>query len=262
MKQIFNSRLLKLFIVLIVGGAIFFVLGLLDFIDSNKTPIDYNTMTEDQVQKGAIVEGDIYYNYGPFEQIDTKENGRTTGTSYRYVIPVGEEGYVGIDISNKDTISEMDKQTDETFDMIDGKRDNTETVVHFKGKIQKMTKEDYGYFVDFMKSGGFTDEEIEKYGSEYYIQIRLFGQGKYIMIVGAVLFIIGIIILVITLKQGRGPKPAPMAPQNPEQYGQSLQDPSQYAQGQMQDPSQYAQAPQQTSEETLNQSFSDNFNQF
>ena len=95
MKQIFNSRLLKLFIVLIVGGAIFFVLGLLDFIDSNKTPIDYNTMTEDQVQKGAIVEGDIYYNYGPFEQIDTKENGRTTGTSYRYVIPVGEEGYVG-----------------------------------------------------------------------------------------------------------------------------------------------------------------------
>ena len=107
MKQIFNSRLLKLFIVLIVGGAIFFVLGLLDFIDSNKTPIDYNTMTEDQVQKGAIVEGDIYYNYGPFEQIDTKENGRTTGTSYRYVIPVGEEGYVGIDISNKDTIRQM-----------------------------------------------------------------------------------------------------------------------------------------------------------
>lgn len=262
MKQLFNSRMLKLFIVLIVGGAIFFVLGLFDTIDSNKTPIDYNTMTPDQIKKGAIIEGDIYYNYGPFEQIDTKENGRTTGTAYRYVIPVGEQEYVGIHFSEDSAISDMDKQTEETFDMIDGKRENTETVVHFKGKVQKMSKEDYGYFVDFMKSGGFTDEEISQYGSEYFIQVRLFGQGKYIMIIGAVLFIIGVIILVITISKSRGPKPAPMAPQNPEQYGQSLQDPSQYAQAPQQDPAQYAQAPQQDPTQTVEQSFKDNFNQF
>ena len=80
-----------------------------------------------------------------------------------------------------------------------------------------MSKEDYGYFVDFMKSGGFTDEEISQYGSEYFIQVRLFGQGKYIMIIGAVLFIIGVIILVITISKSRGPKPAPMAPQSSPQ---------------------------------------------
>ena len=219
MKNLFKSRFFKITLILLVLGIVCFCLGLSDFIDSRKTPIDYNTAADGSLKKGDIVEGDIYYNYGVYETITTKENGRTTGTSYRYIIPIGEESYVGIHVNDDSTVDQMDKMTDETYDVMDGKADSTQTTVHFKGKVMKMTSEDYGYFKDFMKSGGFTDDEISKYGSELYIQIRPMNQGPGIMIFGLVLFLVGAVLIIVPIVQAKKASPQPQAT-----YNQSFND--------------------------------------
>ena len=215
MKSIFKSGFFKVILLLLAVGIVCLVLGAIDYSDSRKTPINFNSMKDSEFQKGAIIEGDIYYNYGIFETIENKRNGHTESTDYRYIIPMGDQSYVGIQFVNADDVSLMDKQTDETYDMIDGKVEDTTTVVHFKGKVCKMDSEDYGYFKDFMKSGGFTDDEIAQYGSEYYIQVRKFGEGPLIMILGIVFLVIdAVIIAVIISKAKKMAAPAPQPAYN------------------------------------------------
>ena len=131
---------------------------------------------------------------------------------------------MGIQVTDQSMVSQMDTQTDETYDMMDGKIEDTTTTVHIKGKIVAMDKEDSGYFKDFMSSGGFTDDEIEQYGKLYYIQIRDFDQAGTMFIIGIVALVIAGVLIFVTLKRGK--RTAPPAPQNFNQsYDQPLQDP-------------------------------------
>ena len=224
MKSFFNSGFTRVILILLVVGVLCTVFGAIEYSDSKKTPLDINAMSDDQIQKGAIVEGDIYYNFGVFETVENKRNGHTESTYYRYVIPVAQESYIGIQVTDQSMISQMDTQTDETYDMMDGKIEDTTTTVHIKGKIVAMDKEDSGYFKDFMSSGGFTDDEIDQYGKLYYIQIRDFDQAGTMFIIGIVALVIAGVLIFVTLKRGK--RTAPPAPQNFNQsYDQPLQDP-------------------------------------
>jgi hypothetical protein len=212
MKNIFRSGFFKVIAIFLVVGVLCTIFGIIELADSKKTPIDLATISDDQIEKGAIVEGDIYYNFGVFETVENKRNGVTESTYYRYVIPVGEKSYMGIQVTDKSMIATMDTQTNETYDMMDGKIEDTTTSVHVKGKIVGMDKEDAGYFKDFMSSGGFTDDEISQYGKEYYIQIRNFDQAKPLLAVGIIALIIDAVLIILTVLKGK--KAAPQTPQN------------------------------------------------
>ena len=203
MKHIFRSGFFKVIAIFLVVGVLCTIFGFIELADSKKTPIDLATISDDQIEKGAIVEGDIYYNFGVFETVENKRNGVTESTYYRYVIPVGEESYMGIQITDKSMIATMDTQTNETYDMMDGKIEDTTTSVHVKGKIVGMDKEDAGYFKDFMSSGGFTDDEISQYGKEYYIQIRNFDQAKPLLAIGIIALIIDAVLIILTVSKGK-----------------------------------------------------------
>lgn len=262
MKSIFKSGFFKVILLLLAGGITCLVLGGMDYSDSRKTPINFNEMKDSDFQKGAIIEGDLYYNYGIFETIENKRNGHTESTNYRYIIPMGDESYVGIQFTNADEVALMDKQTDETYDMMDGKIEDTTTVIHFKGKVCKMDNEDYGYFKDFMKSGGFSDDEIAQYGSEYYIQVRKFGEGPLIMILGIVFLVIDAVIIAVIISKAKkmtAPQPAfnqgtgmnlnadsqATFNQTPTGFDQQPQGPQLNQQAGQTDFSQYFQDPQQ-----------------
>ena len=217
MKEIFNSGVLKLLVIFLFGGGAIFVLGIQDMKDSTTVPIDYNNTSISNLKNGDIIEGDIHYSFGAYESITRKRNGKTEGTSFRYVIPVGEKDYIGIDMNRQDMIDSMEKLTNETFDYIQQKSDSTETVVHFKGKIYKMNKEDLGYYNEYLKEGGFSDEEIQNNCYELYIQNRVFGEYKIVIPIGAILFIIGVVILVMAIKKGKAGQAAPIGTPYPSQ---------------------------------------------
>lgn len=207
MKEIFsNSRLQYLLFFFLICGGLIFAQSIQDMIDSNKTPINYNISSIKEIKKGDIIEGDIHSTLGSYETITTKRNGRTESTKFRYVIPIGDKKFIGFEASKDDMINSMENLTDETFDYLSQKSDTPETVIHFKGKVQKMNKEDLGYFKDYLKQGGFSEEDIENNAYNLYIQNRTFGNYIPSMIIGAIFFIIGIVILIKALNKAKEQK--------------------------------------------------------
>ena len=198
----FNSNLFRIILILLVIGVMLTAFGVSDFIDSRKEPIKYEELTATQLKKGAIIEGDIYYNLGQFETIEHQKNGVTQSTDYRYVIPIGDDFYAGFEALNNEMVTSLDTQTDETYDYLDGKIEDTTTVVHFTGKVQKLNDEDYGFFKEMMVDYlGFTESEFTEKCPKYLIEAREFGKTTPLMFVGIILLLIAIGLIVFVVLQ-------------------------------------------------------------
>ena len=220
MKSIFNSGMFRVLLILFFGGIALTIFGIIEIKDSKATPLDFNSMTVDDLKVGSVVEGDIYYNLDAYETVESKTNGKTTSTEYRYLVPFGDEEFIGVATSKSEIISQFDTQANETFDYLDGKIDETSTIIHFKGKIVKMDSEDYGYFTDAVKEMGYTDNEVKDLCPEYYIQIREFGQGGIILIIGIIMVAIAVILCLFIVRKGNKPVPANTTKQSFQDAGQ------------------------------------------
>lgn len=199
-KKIYNSRLFQAIVICLVGGILLIVVAIGEYIDSNKVPVDYNSVSGlANIKKGDVIEGDISMNFGVYESIETKRSGSTTSVRYRYIIPVGEKDFIGIDLSDPKVVAEMDKMTKETYEVYKGNAESTNTTVHFKGKVSKLSNEDYDYFKRGMNGLGYTDNEIEQYCSKLYIQNRTFNNSTPMIIIGVILIVISIVLIVVTL---------------------------------------------------------------
>lgn len=184
---------------LLAVGIFMGVLSGRDVIDSFKTPLNYNLMDASDVKDGAVVEGNLFVNYGSYEEQYTtgRFGNRTGGSSYWYMIPVGEEEFMGIFTGNKELIATLNRQADETWASINEETDAQPTVVHFKGKVVKMDSEDEAYFRNFMEEIGFTSEEIRAYGISSYIKIIFYDNMWISLVISVVSFLAGAAILII-----------------------------------------------------------------
>ena len=199
-KRLFYTKFFKLALLLLIASVFLLIFGTVEVIDDNTKPIDYNTMTVSQLKKGAIVEGDLLFNLGNYEEIEHTRNGSVESVDHCYVIPVGENSYAGILSREDNVVAELNKQTNETFQLLNGETDSTSTVIHFKGKVTEMTDEDYKYFCEYLTSIGFTDSEIDELGCKYYINIRKFGEGYIGLIIGGVLLVAAIVLILLSVK--------------------------------------------------------------
>ncbi|MCM1333489.1 MAG: hypothetical protein NC084_03315 [Bacteroides sp.] len=194
-----RNFLWRLGFILTLLGVMFTFMTRRDVIDNMKTPLNYNLMSASDVKEGAVVEGNLFVNYGSYEeQYTTGTFGNKTGSSsYWYLIPVGDEEFMGIYTGNSDLIATLNRQTDETYALLNEETDADPTVVHFKGKIVKMDSEDETYFRNGMLELGFTPEEIEQYGIKSYIKIIFFDNMWIPFAIGIVALLAGIAILII-----------------------------------------------------------------
>ena len=195
-----KNFLWRLGFVLTIFGIIFTVMMGGDVIDSFKTPVNYNFMTAAEAKDGTVVEGNLLYNFGSYEeQYTTGRTGNRTGsTSYWYLIPLigeEEEAYMGFYTGNKELITALDRQSEETYSMFDTGVEPTP--IHFKGKIVKMDSEDMTYFRDGLLEFGLTLEEAQEYGIQSYIKVIFYDNLWGPLIIGIVAFLVGVAILVI-----------------------------------------------------------------
>ncbi len=185
--------LFRLSIVLIVGGLVFSILSGIDIIDNLKTPVNYQTMTIEDVKEGVMVEGNLFSNYGSYEEEYSTKNGVRTGSSrYYYMIDVGDQEYMGLYTGIKDLIAQLDRQTDETYDYLNGETEELPQPVHFKGKICKMTSEDEGYFNSMLREMGYTATEADMYGLKYYIEVISYEHQPVALAIGIVMLLAGV----------------------------------------------------------------------
>lgn len=195
-----RNFLWRLGFILTILGIVFTVMIGGDVIDSMKTPISYNFMTAADVKDGAIVEGNLLYNFGSYEeQYTTGRFGNKTGSSsYWYLIPLigeEEEAYMGFYTGNSAMISALDRQKNETYSMFDTGVEPTP--IHFKGKIVKMDSEDETYFRNGLLELGLTLQEAQEYGIKSYIKVIFYDNLWVPLIAAIVAFLLGAAILVI-----------------------------------------------------------------
>lgn len=140
---------------------------------------DFDYVLENGLKEGDHIEGDIYYNLGPFAsqstytQYETYRTGSKT-SGYYYVIPAGESGFAAVYV-RKDDKNTMDKMAEETYEYLNSGAD-VQTVLHFNGVAVKMEKNLRGLesaFKSQLKEWGYTDTEMETMlastGGEYLV---------------------------------------------------------------------------------------------
>lgn len=195
-------------ILLAMVGVVLIFMGGQDLYYGSKTPANYNDMLEADFQKGMIVEGDLYANYGAFEENYTTTNGVKTGSSqYNYMIPVGEEQYMGLlnDTSSLEAL--LDEQMEATYAYIWGESASEPKPVHFKGRVMAMDSETRGYLKSYMIDIGFTTAEADQLILPYYIKCENYSGGPVTVAIGLVMLIIaGIIVFAPLLLAAKQPK--------------------------------------------------------
>lgn len=189
-----SIRLLTTGIAFLVIGIVLTVMTVGDMIDNAKTPADFYSLSEQDIKAGMMVECDLEYNYGSYVEVTKeKDSGAKSIVGYYYMIDAGQESYMALYTPIKDLIKQLDAQADTLWDYWDGKSDAMPTPVHIKGKIEKMDKEDIGLFEDQLETFGFTSDEIDQYGLNYYIKVTDTSTHPILLVVGIVVTVLGLL---------------------------------------------------------------------
>lgn len=194
---------------MIVTLVIFTLLGVWVFI-ANKETRDYiltgdniNTMDAYEVREGNIVHGRIRAMIGAYGSDDEG--------SY-YIIPVGEDKYMGIFLKDKYEDRAIQIIND-TYDYLDGKRDKlSSTSISTRGIIYEMSESEKVYFYEWFTEGGeYTLDEIKQYTLPYTYEVISFKDWNterdiwvYIFI-GVSLFIVVYVLIYMLTKRDLAP---------------------------------------------------------
>ncbi len=85
------KRLSRLLLAMVVVGGVLLYLGIGGIRDNLQPVRSYETLTTDQIKKGAVISGEVKMNLGNFAEEYNTRNGVKTGSSYYYAIMVGDK---------------------------------------------------------------------------------------------------------------------------------------------------------------------------
>lgn len=195
------SRVLPGAIILFIVGLLVFLVELGDLGLALQGPVDFASLSPDEITEGMYVEATLDANFGCFveEYEENEETHEVRTTSLYYVIWTGDEyaedwRYMGIKVNASD-MDAMEVMAEETYN-----NGYATTPLVFSGKIYEMDDEEYMYFEEYFLESDFTAEEIEAATLPYYISTGFSAGGTYgivgvclvLMVVGGLLFVVGV----------------------------------------------------------------------
>ncbi len=179
--------------VLICLGIVFTAFGFVNVDLKNTTPMPLTELNSSNIEEDIIIEGDLNYNLGAFEESYTKLNGVEVSSTFKYVIPLDDDGYIGL--QSYEDIKEFDVQASETFKQWSGESDSSPRTIHIKGQVAKLPRKSLKYFKSYMADMGMTSEEIDKYVYPYFIAVEDYNKWSKLTIIGPIMVIVGAVIL-------------------------------------------------------------------
>ena len=124
----------------------------------------------------SYVNGDITAIVGLYaEYYEEYDDGTETTTANYYVIPVGEYEFIGLHVSEED-FAKADQIYNETMDYLLGNTVDMYSSLNITGTINPMESELHDFYVEWFKSYGYTDEEINQVALPYVLQVGYIGQ--------------------------------------------------------------------------------------
>lgn len=168
--------------------------------DSKAVAENYENITPTTIHTGMIVEGDIIYNLGIFEETYFKVFGiKAGGSDYLFLIPIGSQ-YMGFQSRTKEMTSALDIQTDETINALQGGKTQPSTV-HFKGRVVQMSSDDTFYAKDYFMSAGYSETEASNLICNFIIEPVDYNTGVKFVGFGAFCLLIAIFMVAIPLRE-------------------------------------------------------------
>ncbi len=206
-------RRMFIFGLMLVGGIVMLIGTIRSKAEWDKPHGDLETITEDELYTGRIVEGEIYDLWEEFaytEEYDTTLGVQTSKsrTTYRYfALPLEYSFYekedpVFIAVSTKDSgeISNFKKIEKETIDFYyNGIEYDDYTTVHFVGRVKKLNNEYLGFFKEYIANiYGVSETEAKQYYAPYVLVSYTYNEGAevFVMVLAAVFAVVGLIGLV------------------------------------------------------------------
>ena len=191
-------------IITIVALVIILVIGGNSFIKLIQGPADiYSLPVEDL--KGSFVNAELYAIIDMFAEYTEETDGRETVKERCYIIPIGQEEYIGVNIP-KDDFNDASKICDETFAYLMGERAELSTTMQVTGNINNMKGEIKQFYYEWFQDSGYLGdnlsiEEIEKYALPYILEVDYVGWFHYgtvsvFILLGAIFFVCLAIILI------------------------------------------------------------------
>lgn len=189
-KNIFSA------LVIMVFGIVMIVISAGEMSDYAKKGEYLASLRLEDIKEGMMIEGDLPYNYGCYEQVQ-KENGKE-GFGFYYLIDVGDEGFMGLYTAVDDLIEKLDAQ----YAALESSPDGTNIpVVHFKGKVTKMDSEDSRLYQQALLGVGLSYDFVESSCLKLYIKCVDTGSHPVILIIGIAATVIGLVLLLVFIRR-------------------------------------------------------------
>lgn len=207
-KKSATSALLRMGVLVAITAIILFVSkdSLLKLYEG---PKNLESLGIDEIS-GAYVDTDVYAILSNFaEYYETDKYGNETVTDQYYIIPVGEEEFIALQIDSSD-YELADQIYNETYDVLNGTKGDFSTTMPVTGTINKMDDEVYDYYKEWFETSGYlenpTQEEIESIALPYTLQVDYVGGFEDYVLYGAIfvmgLFLLWVVVIIIKLLFG------------------------------------------------------------
>lgn len=204
MKKEITSRVLPKFFVLLLLAFLVLCVGYQGISFLIQGPKVMDSLALDELE-GSYVETEVYAildNFAEYYEVD--DSGDETTTYQYYIIPVGENEYIGLQ-TDSDNFDIANQICDETYEYIMGDRSELSTTFKVKGTISTMEEDVYDYYNDWFQTSGYlenpTQEEIDSVALPYILKVDYIGgQNDYILYaeigISILLILLAIIILI------------------------------------------------------------------
>lgn len=202
-----RMRFLEAKVTCIVAIIIFTISGLYDLYADKIPAADYNQTDGSNIRWNQVFEGNIPANYGLCLESYSTTNGVQLDNSHlMYLIPVGQDKFMGIEVIEGDYSDLFDQQYEA---LLKAQEDPKTTIpaVHFRGIAKPLRGEKLETTKATLKQAGLSDKEIEDNLIPYYIFYRDFGMWKILLGLDLLAFIL----LIIFFRVGRRTKIVPEA---------------------------------------------------
>ena len=199
-----TSALLRMGVLVAITAAVLFV-SKDSLLKMYEGPKNLESLGVNEIS-GAYVDTDVYAILGNFAQYYEEDKyGNKTVTDQYYIIPVGEEEYIALQIDSSD-FSLADQIYNETYEVVNGTKSDFSTTMPVTGTINKMEDEVYDYYKEWFEDEGYTQEEIDSIVLPYTLQVDYVGGFEDYVLYGAIfvmgLFILWVVIIIIKLLFG------------------------------------------------------------
>lgn len=114
----------------------------------------------------SFVELDVDAVLDNYAETSHKRNGFTVGKDQHYLVWLDDDSMIAVSVKSKSDIAAMEEIMEKTWDYVDGKTEVfTDTPLHLKGKLQKMSLEMKNYYQKSLDYFGITsaDRDIHYY---------------------------------------------------------------------------------------------------